>query len=634
MPAPLTRRVIGTAGHIDHGKTALVRALTGVHGDRLPEEKRRGITIDLGFSFLRLDDLQIGLIDVPGHERFIRNMLAGVGGIDAVLLVVAADESIKPQTREHFAICRMLGVTEGLVAITKSDLADRETLDLVRLEVDDLTRGSFLDGKAVVEVSAMSGDGMEQLRTAISKSVRNLPDREVEKKLFRLPIDRAFTMKGFGSVVTGTCLSGSLPTDGEVEILPTGARSRARNIQVHGSSRDRALAGERTSINLPDVPLDDLARGQQVVLPGTLRTTQIVTAELHLLPESSPLKEGARIRLHHFASELLASFRIVDGSSSPLQPGSRSFVQLRLESPVAALAGDRFVVRRYSPSTTIGGGVILDPHLGKLSRGTRTEIFETLRDGTLSERLEILAKLGGIHGISLADLQQRTGLRAREISKTLQQQPPVNLIEAERGARWIHTGAIDELRRKAMELLGHYFERNRLVLGIPKSELIQKLFPREIDPGLLNFLMQDLMGQKIIAISGDLVDIPGRSRLLGGVEGDLAQMIAARFAEGGLKPPPVSELIRAIAQKPKTIEGVVSYLVKTDVLVRLADGIYLHRNALAATREALARHQGETIDVGQFKELFGLSRKIAIPLLEHLDRIGATKRIGDQRKVL
>jgi len=634
MLPPRSRRIVGTAGHIDHGKTALVRALTGVAGDRLPEEKRRGITIDLGFSFLNIHDIQIGLIDVPGHERFIKNMLAGAGGIDSVLLVVAADESIKPQTREHFAICRLLGVRQGLVAITKSDLADREMLDLVRLEVDDLTRDSFLDGKPIVEVSAVTGSGMDELRDAIFQSVHDLPDRESEKKVFRLPIDRAFTMKGFGSVVTGTTVSGSLQTDAEVEILPVGARSRARNIQVHGSARDRASAGERTSINLPDVPLDQLGRGQQVVVPGTFQTTQIVTAELQLLPESTPLKEGARVRVHHFASELLASIRIVDGSATPLQPGSRTFVQFRLESAVAALAGDRFVVRRYSPSTTIGGGVIIDPHLGKLSRGTRREIFETLRDGSLSERLEILARLRGIRGISLLDLQLRTGLRAREITKTLQQQPPRNLVEAERGARWVHAGAIEELRKKAMELLKHYFERNRLVLGIPKGELIQKLFPTEVDPGLLNFLIQDLMSQKIVAVSGDLVDIPGRSRLLGGVEGDLAQMIAARFAEGGLKPPPVSELIRAIAQKPKTIEGVVSYLVKTEVLIRLADGIYLHRDSLAETREALARHQGETIDVGQFKELFGLSRKIAIPLLEYLDRVGATKRIGDQRKVL
>src|SRR5437764_13391683 len=297
------RRVVGTAGHIDHGKTSLVRALTGVDTDRLPEEKRRGITIDLGFASWFTDDYQIGFIDVPGHEPFVTNMLAGVGGIDSALLVVAADESIKPQTREHFAICKLLGIPSGLVAITKSDLVEADIIELVRLEVEELVSGSFLEGKPIVPVSSTTGAGLDDVRRAIIESVAAVEDRDATTRVFRLPIDRVFTMKGFGSVITGTTYAGRLNIDTDVEVLPGGKRSRARNIQVHGEARDYASAGERTSVNLPDIDLDQLRRGQQLVTPNTLRTSQVITARLDLLADARPLKEQTRIRFHHLASE-------------------------------------------------------------------------------------------------------------------------------------------------------------------------------------------------------------------------------------------------------------------------------------------------------------------------------------------
>jgi len=380
--------VVGTAGHIDHGKTALVKALTGVDTDRLPEEKRRGITIDLGFASWFTDEYQIGFVDVPGHERFVKNMLAGVGGIDSVLLVIAADESIKPQTREHFAICKILGIRSGVVAITKSDLADREMVELVRLEIEELVAGSFLAGKPIVPVSSVTGAGLDDLRQAILGSVAEVDDRDATTRVFRLPIDRVFTMKGFGSVITGTTFSGRLNVDSEVEVLPGGLRSRARSIQVHGEPRDFASAGERTSVNLPDVELDQLHRGQQVLTPNTLRPSQIITARLDLLPDSKPLKEQTRIRFHHLADELLGSIRFVDETGAELGPGGSAFVQIRLESPVVAVSGDRFVIRRYSPAFTIGGGTIIDAHLPKLRRNTRAELLRTLAEGTLVERVE------------------------------------------------------------------------------------------------------------------------------------------------------------------------------------------------------------------------------------------------------
>ncbi len=628
------KRVVGTAGHIDHGKTALVRALTGIDTDRLPEEKRRGITIDLGFASWFTDDFQIGFIDVPGHERFVKNMLAGVGGIDSALLVVAADESIKPQTREHFAICRLLDIKTGVVAITKRDLVENDILDLVRLEIEEMVAGSFLSGKAIVPVSSATGQGLDDLRQAILTSVSEVEDRDATTRVFRLPIDRVFTMKGFGSVITGTTYSGRLNIDSDVDVMPAAGRSRARNIQVHGDARDYAAAGERTSVNLPDLDLGRLHRGQQLVAPNTLRASQVITARLDLLPSSlgtaKPLKEQTRIRFHHLSAELLGSIRFVD-ETTELKPGQSANVQVRLESPVVAVAGDRFVIRRYSPAITVGGGVILDAHLPKLSRNTKKELFNTLATGTLAERIELMAKLEGLRGLTIHEVQARTGIRIETLAKELKQLPHL----ADSGERrWIHQDILTDFRRRSMEFLRGYFEENRMALNVPKSEFVQKLLPRGADGAMINFLLQDLAREKIVAIAGDALDIPGRSKTLGGAEGELARMIESRFAEAGLAPPPVSHIINERTQKARVIEGVVSFLVKQGTIVRLAEGIYVHRDALVAARERISERSGTMIDVSQFKEYFGLSRKIAIPLLEWMDREGVTKRVGDSRKVL
>jgi selenocysteine-specific elongation factor len=631
LPAmPRRKRVVGTAGHIDHGKTALVGALTGVDTDRLPEEKRRGITIDLGFASWFTEDYQIGFIDVPGHERFVKNMLAGVGGIDSALLVVAADESIKPQTREHFAICRLLDIKTGVVAITKSDLVEDDIIDLVRLEIEEMVAGSFLAGKPIVPVSSVTGAGLDDLRKAILASVAEAADRDATTRVFRLPIDRVFTMKGFGSVITGTTYAGRLNIDSDVDVLPGAGRSRARNIQVHGETREFASAGERTSVNLPDIDLDRLHRGQQLVTPNALRASQVITARLDLLPDAKPLKEQTRIRFHHLSAELLGSIRFVDDTTE-LKPGSAAYIQLRLESPVVAVAGDRFVIRRYSPALTVGGGVIIDAHLPKLSRNTRIELLDTLAAGTLQQRVELMAKLEGLRGLTMAEVQARTGIRIETLARELKNVPHL----ADSGERrWIHHDAIADFRRRAMEFLRGYFEENRMALNVPKSEFVQKLLPRNSDGATINFLLQDLAREKIVSIAGDALDIPGRSKDLGGAEGELARMIESRFAEAGLQPPPVSEIINERTQKARVIEGVVSFLVKHGTLIRLAEGIYAHRDVLAAARERISARKGDMIDVGHFKEYFGLSRKIAIPLLEWMDREGVTKRVGDARKVL
>jgi selenocysteine-specific elongation factor len=625
------KRVVGTAGHIDHGKTSLVKALTGVDTDRLPEEKRRGITIDLGFASWITDDYQIGFIDVPGHERFVKNMLAGVGGIDSALLVVAADESIKPQTREHFAICKLLGIRTGVVAITKRDLVDPDILELVRLEIEEMVGGSFLEGKPILPVSSTARTGLDELRAAIVASVSEVDDRDATTRVFRLPIDRVFTMKGFGSVITGTTYAGKLHVESEVEVLPGGDRSRARNIQVHGAPREVAAAGERTSVNLADIALERLHRGQQVVTPNSLRTSSIITARLELLEDAKPLKDQTRIRFHHLASELLGTIRFVDETAEALKAGQSAFVQVRLESPVVAVAGDRFVIRRYSPAVTIGGGAILDAHLPKLSRGTRVELLEALAGGTLQERVELMARLEGLRGLTIREVQARTGVKVETLAKELKTIPRV-VDSGER--RWIHVDVLADFRKRAMEFLQDYFRQTRMALNVPKGEFVQKLLPHGADGALVNFLLQDLAREKILVIQGDALDIPGRSKTLGGAEGELARMIEERFATAGLATLPVSELIKTIQQKPKVIEGVVGFLVKQGTLVRLADGIYVHKEAIASAREKMGARKGETIDVAQFKDFFGLSRKVAIPLLEYFDREGVTKRVGDSRQVL
>ncbi|HET7710298.1 MAG TPA: selenocysteine-specific translation elongation factor [Thermoanaerobaculia bacterium] len=626
----MKRRVIGTAGHIDHGKTSLVKALTGVDCDRLPEEKRRGITIDLGFASWVVNGLQIGFVDVPGHERFVKNMLAGAGGIDAVLLVVAADESVKPQTREHFAICKLLGVSAGLVAITKSDLVDPEILDLVRLEVEELVAGSFLERKPVVAVSSTTMNGLPELRAEIVAAVETVADRDSSTRLFRLPIDRVFSIKGFGTVVTGTTYSGSIAVDQDVEVLPDGLRSRARNVQVHGEAREAALAGERTSINLADLSVDSLHRGQQIVEPGTLRTSQILTVRLDLLPEVKPLRDQSRIRFHHLSSELLGSVRFVADGGTELRGGTSAYAQIRLESPVAAVAGDRFVIRRYSPATTIGGGVILDAHLPKLNRRTRPELLQVLENGSLAERIELMVKLAGVRGLSAGDLEARLGIRRAALGAHLSSPRLAGVGEG----RWIHADALAEFRRRAIEFLDRYFKTNRIAVDVPKGEFVQKVFPEGADPALSSFLFADLEREKIAQLRGDALEIAGRSKTLGGAEGELARAIEGRFEAAALQPPPVSELIKTMPQKPKMIEGVISFLVKQGTLVRLAEGVYVHRAALADAREKMAAKKGATIDVGGFKDLFGLSRKIAIPLLEWMDREGITRRVGDSRTVL
>ncbi|MBW3670569.1 MAG: selenocysteine-specific translation elongation factor [Acidobacteria bacterium] len=630
----MKRRVIGTAGHIDHGKTSLVRVLTGVDCDRLPEEKERGITIDLGFASFREGDLQVGFVDVPGHERFVRNMLAGVGGIDAVLMVIAADESIKPQTREHFDICRLLRIPRGLIAITKSDMVEPDILELVKLEIEELVDGSFLEGAPAIAVSSVTGEGIELLRSSLVEVAEQGEERETDRLVFRLPVDRTFTMRGFGSVVTGTTLSGSIAKDATVQILPGEKRSRVRSVQVHSEERDVAVAGERTSVNLSDIAIEEISRGQQLVEPDRLEESSVITVEVELLPNARDLKDDARVRFHLFSQEAIGRIRHLGSSEPALRPGQRGFAQLRLDKPVVAVHGDRFVLRTYSPSVTLGGGRVIDPHLPKLRRNSRTGMLEALSDPSMEVRLVQLAKIMGLIGVTVSDLERRTGIKREALERELIRDLSELVIAGNDPLRWIHEDHLKSFRKATMNFLRDYFQQHKTSAGAPRGELVQKLMPRDSSPSLQAFLLDDLQREEIIVITGDLIDVPGRSKKLAGDEGKVAERIEREFLQAGLAPPPISQLVQMVPNKNRIIEGVTQYLLKTGVLVRLAEGLFLHRDVLDGARRTVAQHRGRTEDVAFFKDLFGLSRKVAIPLLEYFDQQGVTRRVGDRREIL
>lgn len=625
------RRVVGTAGHIDHGKSTLVRALTGTDPDRLPEEKKRGITIDLGFANLVEGEVQIGFVDVPGHERFVRNMLAGAGGIDAVMLVIAADESVMPQTREHFDICRLLDVQTGVVVITKADLVDDEMLELVRLEAVDLVQGSFLEGAPVVAVSSTTNQGIPELRNTLIEIVRASAAPAGREHIARLPVDRAFIVRGFGTVVTGTLVSGILRRDEDLVLLPEGRPVRARNIEVHGGSREEARAGERTSINIADVSLDQVSRGQMLVPPDTVTGSGVSIVELQLLDTSPPLRDSARVHLHLHAAEVLATVRLFGGRKS-VEPGESAVVQLRMASPVVAVAGDRFVVRRYSPVATIGGGVVLDPHPPKLKLSSSESQFEPLRAADLPTRMQWWSRRAGKRGLSLRSVRERSGLTSESILR--QARGAAGILRIGDAGPWVHSDTLSQIRRDAMDLLETWFRENRMTHGMPKRTFLQKLLPAAGETSLVNWILNDLSREKIAAVDGDLVTVPGRRAELAGAEGELATRIEKTFRDAGLQPPNLGEVVRGVAQKSKIVEGVIGYLVRSGALIRLADGLWLHRDVVAEAKAKLSQHRGANIDVAFFKELFGLSRKVAIPLLEHFDSSGATRRIGDSREVL
>jgi len=619
--------IAGTAGHIDHGKTALVKALTGIDTDRLAEEKRRGISIDLGFAHLDLcADLRIGFVDVPGHERFVKNMLAGVGGIDLVLLVVAADESVKPQTREHFDICRLLAIPRGIVALTKADLVEPDILELVRLEVEEFLAGSFLEGAPMVAVSAVTGQGLEELRARLQEVASQAPVKDASR-YFRLPIDRAFSMHGFGTVVTGTLISGTVAREQEVELHPGGRRLRVRGLQVHGQFAGRALAGQRTALNLSGIEPAELARGMVIAEPGRFRAVTEIDCRLELLPSAKPLKNRAPVHFHAGTAEIEAEVRLLDVKEA-LRPAECAFARLHLREPLLILPEDRFIIRMFSPVTTIGGGVVVDIGGRRYQRGEEAGArLKVLAQGTPAERLHLLVRESR-YGLGLSELVARTGLTEREIERALPtdrvlvlRQPPAWLLDAE----WA-SGALARLR----ESVRIFHQQKPLLPGIPKEELRS----REL-PDAPEFLLDALIGGATdIVAAGDILRLVTHRLVLKEDEEQALEAIERLFRQAGLAVPAVGEVLAKSGVELARARSLLQMLLRRGRLAKLGDDLVFHAEALEELKRKLAPLKGRRLSVPEFKELAGVSRKYAIPLLEYLDRERVTRREGDLRVVL
>jgi len=637
--------IVGTAGHIDHGKSTLVEALTGTNPDRLEEEKRRGITIDLGFAFLDLGAVRLGFVDVPGHERFVRNMLAGVGGIDVVVLVVAADESIKPQTREHFDICRLLGIPRGIVAITKADLVEPDVLDLVRLEIEEFVRGSFLEGAPVIPVSARTGAGLDALKQELERSAQAVPAKDATRH-FRLPIDRAFAMKGFGTVVTGTLVSGSVKVEDEVELYPTRRRVRVRGLHSGGKSVAQAVAGQRTAVNLAGIEREEIERGMVLAAPGVFEPTRRLDARVTLLGSARPLGNRARVHFHQGTAEAIAEIALLvrdamernEPDRGELAPGETALAQLRLDQPVLLLPGDRFILRQFSPVVTIGGGVALDVRAPRHRRNDAAvaPFLATLERGNHQEILGALVA-ASVQGLSLAQIIARTGWtepEAREAARKLVEakqlravgQQPLTVASAKAVADC--TAAL----RKAIE---DFHRANPLLPGIPKMELRGRAGKTSAE--IFATALDDLVKAGAVTVAGDLVQRAGRQIALSVEEARAKELIEREFESAGLAVPSFAAVLEKLPVESQRAQKILQILLREKVLVKVAEDLVFHRTAVARLREMLAKYKrdrGQRLPIPAFKDLTGVTRKYAIPLLEYLDREHVTRRVGDERVIL
>ena len=634
MTAVKHRVVVGTAGHIDHGKTRLLEALTGVDCDRWAEEKDRGITIDLGFTHLLDNDLQVGFVDVPGHEKFLHNALAGLGGIRLVLLVVAADEGVKPQTIEHLEICSLLQIPNALVVLTKKDLVDGETLELATLEIEELLETTPFAGSPTLAVSSLSGDGIEELRAAILGKAREIAVATEPGAPFRLPIDRAFQLKGLGAIVTGTLVSGRVEAGQTVSVLPRGAKARVRSVQVHGEDRPRAEAGERTALQLAGVDLAELQRGEELATPDLFAASHRLLIRLNLL-ESAPatLKAWTPIRFHLYATETLGRMRPLDG---PIEPGSQGVVEVRLEAPIVAARGDRFIVRRPSPQATLGGGAVLDPQWHRRRGKELEEAVSAISQA--DPPLALWVSEAGERGRAAAELASRLGTKADFVAKDLDRSASEGRllkVAAGRAPRYVDPRAFQRVREKGKLILRGYFRENRLSPGMPKAEFLGQLLPERAQD-LAQVYLRFLTDQKILVVMGDLVNQPGRqaAAALTGEENQLTRDLLELIENEGLTPPSPKDLAVRLNAKPQILEGVQRFLVQKKKLIRLSSGLIVSAKAVDQLREELVESDWQRFTVPEFKVRFELSRKWAIPLLEHLDSIGATRRIENERQIV
>jgi selenocysteine-specific elongation factor len=634
--------VIGTAGHIDHGKSALVRALTGTDPDRLKEEQARGITIDLGFAHVEADGVNLAFVDVPGHERFVKNMLAGAGGIDLVMLVVAADESVMPQTREHFQICRMLDVPAGLIVLTKADVADADAVEIARLEVRELTAGSFLADAPVILVSSKTGSGLDDLRRALAAAAAQVPARDREGST-RLPIDRVFSVKGFGTVVTGTLVSGTVCADSELVVLPRDVRVKVRGLQVHGRDAVEAVAGNRVAVNLSGVDVTDLARGDTLCAAGAFEPSRRIDAVVNLLGDARPLRHGARVRFHQGTTELLGRIAIAADTESgdqiaELPAGRSAYVRIRLEAPAVLTRGDRFILRSYSPSITIGGGVVLDPHparsgIRNAAAGRRFRQLDVKggREASIDSAVTAFIDERAAAGLPRAALLSRAGSSRAEADLTAARLTASGSAVAV-GDLLVSRAVIVELSQGIIAALQAHHAAQPLSDGLPREEARERLFGRAA-PAVFEHVLAELAGERRIVGRGRLA-LAGHQVSLSAEESHAHAAIEQLFQQAGLAPPDPSTVAAAVNVPAPVAERMTAQLLRQKRLVKI-DGLLFHTDTLARLKaEVRGMARPARVDVPAFKERYGITRKFAIPLLEYLDRERVTRRVGDSRIVL
>lgn len=627
--------VLGTAGHIDHGKTSLIKALTGVDCDRLKEEKERGITIELGFTSMALPSgLTISIVDVPGHEKFVRHMVAGATGIDLVALIIAADEGIMPQTREHLDICKLLGVKKGLIALSKIDLVEKEWQELVKEDIREFVKGTFLEGAATVPLSSVTGEGLPQFVAELHRLAQEVEERSPEG-LFRLPIDRVFTMKGFGTVVTGTLISGRVSVGDAIEVLPKNLEAKVRGIQVHGKPAESATAGLRAGINLQGVEKAAIDRGNVLALSQSLKPSAVLDVIFNLLPSSpKPLANRTRVRLHVGTVEALGRAILLDREE--VKPGEEAFLQVRLEEPVVALPGDRFVIRSYSPLMTIGGGEVLDAFPSRhkrLSPQVKGEM-EILKKGSEEEKLRLRLLKAGPAGVSWPELIMRSNIlpgKLKPLVEGLVAKGGILRYDGDR-PRYIHSQVLAELKSFCLDYLKEFHRKNPLQPGAMKEELKTKL-PPQVDARLFNHLFSTLIEEKKIIAEKETIRLTSHTISLKEEEKDLRKRIVLLYAQGKLQPPVVKEVASELGISENELKPVFQLLIKEGMLVKVKESLYFHHQALEELEENLIGYLKEHKEFNptQFKEISQVSRKFAIPLMEHFDAKKVTMRIGDKR---
>jgi len=631
--------ILGTAGHIDHGKSALVKALTGIDPDRLKEEKERGITIDLGFAYLTYPDgLRIGIIDVPGHEKLVRNMLAGAGGIDLVLLVIAADEGVMPQSKEHLAICNLLRIKKGLIAVTKTDLVEKDWLALITEDIKNLVKGTFLEGAEIIPVSSKTGYNLELLKEKI-KEIASDVEPKPANGIFRLPVDRVFTLKGFGTVVTGTAISGSISVDTSVEILPDGKKAKIRGLQSHSESLKTAFAGQRVAINLQGIEKEEIHRGDVLAAPDKIKPASVIDAKVELLKDISLPKLHSRslVHFHIGTSELIG--RIILYNREELKPGDSAYCQFRLQKPTAVMAGDRYIIRRLSPLLTIGGGVVLDPLPRHRKRKEGYEDLEIFEQGSLKGKLLMKIFHNGINGITLPHLEGWIKAELPDINNAIKSLITENKviqfgIESHRlDNRLLHKEAFDNFSQKALSVITEFHRKNPLRAGMPKEDLraVFKHLDQRVFESLLAILKEIEIEKEILRLKTFKISLSEDKKLL-------KERILTLLEQSAFQPPLKEELASQLSGtiNNKELKELLKIMASEGNLVRINDSLYLSANNYKKMIDGLKNFfkTKNEMTVGEFRDILGTSRKYALPFLEYLDSNKITLRVGDVRKLL